>query len=488
MGKSDALFQLVRSLNGTEKRYFKTFYSKQQYNQDRKFLLLFDRMVEMCSQESYDEALLLKNLRGAIDEEHLPYEKNYLYQAVLKSLRNYHAAKTPALKLKELMIDISLLYEKGLVADSFKHIRRAKKLALKYDFRLPLLELILMERRLIRQFMRKNVQVKLKAVQADAAKYLQEINLQFKSLTVYENIFSMILHSERTKDKITEYQNQLAALLPDSDGLEFPSFELPIYAHLSYSMLFLLTGEHEKRLHHLKKLISLFEDHPHLLKENQYNKRYINCLNNYINGCCAIGELEELQRQIGKMKHFQSQNRDLSFQSDQLLLYSQMLYFLKKEQFEHIVEMANEIEAFMQQHEKQMNLPFRVTFNLNLAVAYLFEKKFSEAHEKINQIINEPKFEVRRDIQMLSRIFRILLLIEEQEFMTAEYQVYAAIRYCKKFRKNNAVEGKILNILKQAVQNGDITLTAPLTGLLENKNGYEEVYLWTKRTNLNKPR
>ncbi|MEZ4952396.1 MAG: hypothetical protein R2825_02315 [Saprospiraceae bacterium] len=482
MAKSESLFQLVKSLDGSEKRYFKSFYGKGNNEQAYKFLTLFDKMVEQSRGEHYDEQQLLSELKDTFKPENFSYDKNYLFKAILKCLRNYYATKTPSLKLKELMIDISLLHEKGLVNDTLKHIQQAKKIAFKYDFKLPLLELMLMERRLIRQFTRKDIQNKLQNIRQDCQVHLNEIIQQFESLNIYENIFSEILHSEGGKKNIEKYDAQLKGVRNTIGPNNLRSFEIEIYSHLSYSMIYLLNGDHKKRLFHLKYLLELFEKNDYLLNDNQYNKRYINCLNNYINVCYATGELNELFKQIESMKALQPKNKDLAIQVQQLIYYSKILYFFKREEFETIVNIAPDIELFMEQYENHINLTRKIVFNLNLAAAFLLEKKYTEAHHKINQIINEPKFEVRKDIQMLARIFRVILLMEEKEYITAEYQINSAIRYLMKFRKNNVVEKEVLNALRKAAHSEDIKLLSPLLNLLENKNGYEEIYLWLKKT------
>jgi hypothetical protein len=43
------------------------------------------------------------------------------------------------------------------------------------------------------------------------------------------------------------------------------------------------------------------------------------------------------------------------------------------------------------------------------------------------------------------------------------------------------VEKEILNALRRAAHLEDIKLLSPLLNLLENKNGYEEIYLWLKK-------
>lgn len=477
MAKSDALFLLVKSLDGAEKRYFKANFGKAQ----GKFLQLFNAMAALVVEEEYDEKKLLRRIHGVIDEKNLSYGKNYVFQAILKSLRNYHSGRSPSIQLKELMFDIALLSEKGLVNETLKQIAKAKKLALKYDFRLPLLELMLMERRLVRQHMRKGIHKKLTALQDNCLEELIEVGQQFESLNIYEDVFLKILHSGESDAKNENIEKRLSGLLPFSGGQKKSFFEKAIYSHLAYSMIYLLDGNHGQRMFHLKSLLELFEENEFLLNEEQYNKRYINCLNNYINSCYNNNELDEMIGQISKLKKMQPKSKNLSIQIEQYVYYAYILFFFKKEEFSEIVKLAPEIESYLSDYGKYINLKRKITFKFNLAAAFLLEKEYDRAHEMVNQITNEPKFEIRKDIQMLTRIMRIILFIEEEEFLTAEYQVYSAIRYLKKFRKNNPVEKQILDTLKKVAQFEDLSLLHNLADVLVGKNGYEEISIWLKR-------
>ena len=52
---SHKLFNLVKSLSGSEKRYFKLFVNKNQTGKDNKYILLFDALD---TQENYDDEAL----------------------------------------------------------------------------------------------------------------------------------------------------------------------------------------------------------------------------------------------------------------------------------------------------------------------------------------------------------------------------------------------------------------------------------------------
>ena len=80
---ADTLFQLIRSLEKSEKRNFKLFVKRNTPGGDLKFIQLFDALDGM---KEYDEAALLKKNKS-IRKQQLSNIKAHLYKQILASLR-----------------------------------------------------------------------------------------------------------------------------------------------------------------------------------------------------------------------------------------------------------------------------------------------------------------------------------------------------------------------------------------------------------------
>ena len=80
---TDALFQLIHSLQKSEKRNFKLYVKRNSSNQDLKIVQLFDAIDKMSN---YDENLLLTKTTS-IKKQQLPNIKAHLYKQILSSLR-----------------------------------------------------------------------------------------------------------------------------------------------------------------------------------------------------------------------------------------------------------------------------------------------------------------------------------------------------------------------------------------------------------------
>lgn len=122
---TDALFQLVRSLEKSEKRHFKLYIKRSSGKEDLKIIQLFDALDKL---PEYDEKQLLKKLKG-ITKPQLANIKTHLYKQLLASLRLLKSTENTDLQLSEHLDHARLLYNKGLKLQSLKILEKAKELA-----------------------------------------------------------------------------------------------------------------------------------------------------------------------------------------------------------------------------------------------------------------------------------------------------------------------------------------------------------------------
>src|ERR1051326_6899483 len=133
MKPAEDLFELIKSLTKSEKRYFKLFSSMQKG--DKFYLKLFDAIErQTClppkkksnsGQEKYDEKQVLLDLNVKGSAGWFSTAKHRLYHLLLRSMENYHSSSFS--EVKSNMHRADFLYHKGLYKQSEKIIEWAKK-------------------------------------------------------------------------------------------------------------------------------------------------------------------------------------------------------------------------------------------------------------------------------------------------------------------------------------------------------------------------
>ena len=141
---SDTLFQLIHSLEKSEKRHFKLYIKRSSTKEDLKIVQLFDALDKL---NDYDEKNLLKKLPG-IEKPQLSNLKTHLYKQILASLRLLKSADSIDLQLNEMFDYAHILYKKGLFQQSLRLLDRAKETAKanqKFNF---LVQVLALEKRI----------------------------------------------------------------------------------------------------------------------------------------------------------------------------------------------------------------------------------------------------------------------------------------------------------------------------------------------------
>ena len=136
MAQFDSLHQLIHSLSKTEKKYFKDFSGQGNY------IRLFDAIN---NQNEYDEQKLLKKFSEEPFVKSFSVAKNYLYEAILKSLRAYQAGKLMDDVSYEKLQNLKILNEKGLYDRLENQLQKLKQLCYDYELYPRLLEVIAFE-------------------------------------------------------------------------------------------------------------------------------------------------------------------------------------------------------------------------------------------------------------------------------------------------------------------------------------------------------
>ncbi len=124
------LFNLVKSLTPSEKRYFTKWHNGISNKATNQQLVLLDALYKM---DEYSNERLIKILGNKVKKETLPPLKNTLFNNILLCLDNYTSINNKEVIIYKKIIRIHLLIRKNLMSIAHKEISETKQLAKKYN-------------------------------------------------------------------------------------------------------------------------------------------------------------------------------------------------------------------------------------------------------------------------------------------------------------------------------------------------------------------
>lgn len=141
------LVELIKSLNKNERGYFKKYSHIHGYDQSKSYLLLFDYLVksnafeiEKITLNVFKPKTSIKTIRNTID---------FLYINILKSLTSYYQNINSDAEIKQLLLQVDVLFNKMLFKQAHKVLLKAKNIAKKTENNYSILQIINWEKRLL---------------------------------------------------------------------------------------------------------------------------------------------------------------------------------------------------------------------------------------------------------------------------------------------------------------------------------------------------
>ncbi|MBV9989392.1 MAG: hypothetical protein JO301_17060, partial [Chitinophagaceae bacterium] len=170
---ADAVYQLVHSLERSEKRNFKLYMTRNSGSGDLKVVQLFDALDKM---KQYDEEqLLVRN--PVIQKQQLSNLKAHLYREILSSLRLLNPDSHIDLQLHEQLDFARLLYNKGLYHQSLRILDKIKDLARANNQTTSLLQVLFLEKKIESLHITRSMQDRAERLSAESEEVNEKLAL-----------------------------------------------------------------------------------------------------------------------------------------------------------------------------------------------------------------------------------------------------------------------------------------------------------------------
>jgi len=446
MKPSDSLFRLIKSLEKSEKGYFKKF--AQGYGKNQNYMLLFDAID---AQEVYDEAAILKKFRSQPFSKQLSVAKNYLWELILKSQRQYRADTSKFMIMNALMENGEILYEKGLYEDAMKLWDKASAMATEFDERPFILDIETARRRYFIDMTAGNWKEFVTPSYDESFRHIREYETMLRIQQKYVTIINYIktqpfFRTEEQKQEWEEFMND-PILLPENEP---EGFYGKLYFNYIYNIYYLLCRNKEKALPYIKKIVGLWDEHVDL--KNFEPIKYISAVNNYVINLAYLGEFAEYFNYFEKMvppKLNSISQEAIYFEHWWLLKHN---YFRLKRDIDGVTKFIAETKPDIEKYAPYINKVRLMLIRFSISLYHTTMSDYPAALDYLELVMGSKEIELRKDVQSMARIMNIvnhyeaghLLLMEHltrssKRFLQANDYYYETERIFMKYM-NNAIK------------------------------------------------
>ena len=353
----------------SEKRYFKLLSSRHVKGEKNNYLVLFD-VLDKAQEE--DEIAIRKELMNKkINVEFYSADKNYLYHQIIKSLNDFHFAKTYNLEIKEYLLSIEILFHKGLYKECTRLIDRAEKLAKKCENFPLLIDLLNWKKKCMGYSMGLS---KASEVNKEIESYLEILNNQKRITDLYYQSYELISKEEKIHDSETIQKLKRILSQPEiKDEGKCLSFSARVFRKLIFSHFYLAVNEKRNELEMLHDLIEDLDQNEVYKEENPLD--YISIFNRFLEIKKQFAN-DDFTDYIKKLKEFPKSVKIKKETSEERVFIHchthEMEYYLLKNDYEKALQKSKEIDKEIARFKLNIEPFHLIYFYYSNAIALLF--------------------------------------------------------------------------------------------------------------------
>ncbi len=432
------LYQLIKAMSKSEKRYF-TLDAQKSGRKDARYLELFQVINDM---EAYDEAPLKARFGKT-----LPTDKTYLYEAILRSMRDYRSANSYAARIKEMIMDAKYLYERGLYEQSEERLHAAKELAEELGDQLSAIDLNKEHRRLLKYTRQKGYEQKLEELILEKELQFKQINEELLYLDIYDQLSIEIL---KNRQALKEEQKEVLKLrfAPFFDNIkEAPkSVQNQLRLYQCLALFYQLLNDTEKIHHTYSKIIECWDASPKYKSEEFH--RYIIDVSNLIHNLISNGnysnQFNQLLLRLENERPANPHNQNVLFQR---IISYRLLYSINTGDFAEVNQLVKRIEKGLKQFDISPKTEIGIIFNVSTLL--FMAGQYELCQEWSQKLIQQRNLTINDSIQSPGRILHILATMETGKFEQTELYIRNTNRYLNKLSNKNNFIINTFNLIKK---------------------------------------
>jgi hypothetical protein len=440
----DRLYTLIKSLDKSEKRYYKIFASRHIIKGSKHEIELFNIIERL---KNPDDQKVKASVKSRQLLEHFSIHKHLLYKNLLKCLNAYHSGKSAEDEILELYKSSKILFEKCLFEESNKLIEKAKNIALKNEC----FNLYLMLAETENFFYETHFD--LKSFEEKILKETQnELNISEKQQNLIHfretgNLLHYYAKRYGVMDKnlnlqywpelpdITLIENEKSARSEKAKLLLWKIQSLIAYRNADYK----LSSVYENKI--LTLLGSKDDDYP--FKTMEIILSYNRNIWNYF----MSGDSSNVNAILSKVYAIPDTSRSVRLIKFQLFINYELLNKINTGN----IKGADEIEQKIQQHYDEfgnaISLQKKMIFNFNLALLFFVAGNYNKSQKWLNTLLENINKKIDTDIMISARITNIILQYEQNMHSLIKYSVLSAKRYIRKIRPLSNFDNLFFNTI-----------------------------------------
>ncbi len=446
---SDLLYDLVQSLNKSEKRNFNLYVSKYNKLKNNQSAILFKAINR---QEEYDEEKLRKATSKYISKEQFTYAKHRLKNQILESLIDLHFVRSKDANIISMLSKIELGFRVNHTKISEEWIEKGLDLCEEKGYSAWAVVLLSYKIRYLFQTERSNKNSKI--VRRLLIDTCNKIARDQEYVCVYDDAMECMQFF--VKEGLTERVQSLLKKVKQNSILLIDEKELSGIHKVNYyktkHLISTIDSNYTDAAHNAFMVVNLYAED---LEKSRKNLRpYLLSISNLIQAALNSNDLQLAQQSILKLEaeintYLQEEN-DYNLIFNSILETNKVFFYCMKGDFNKIIEQRSQIDAILVRYKDSQWLNIRQTL-LCLVAAYFVKEDFKACLDVVLEF-NQLPITKTTETMLLHLKFYEFACHEEIKNEKFKISVLRSLDYYLK--KRNNVKGDVEeNVFQKLIGN-----------------------------------
>lgn len=448
---TDSLFQLIKSLEKSEKRNFKLYVKRNSASVDLKIIHLFDALDKMTD---YDEELLLRK-NSSIKKQQLSNIKAHLYRQILASLRLLNNDDNIDIQLHEQMDHARILYNKGLYLQSLKILDKIKENARAHNQLTFLLQVLFFEKKIEALHITRSMQDRADQLTQE----VDEVNIRLLRVSQLSNLSLQLYswyikngHARNTRDETAV--KQFFETYVSFDVSSVNGFYEKLYLYQSYCWYAFIMQDFLLYYRYAHKWVDLFEKEPVMVEVE--TAHYIKGIHNLLGAHFDLQNDKKFNDLLIKFEKFAGSQIVGNSENNRIQVFvylhiAKLNKHFMEGTFTEGLKLVPVIETNLKEYSRYMDRHRVLVFYYKIASLYFGSGAYGIAIDYLNNIINW-KVDLRTDLQCYARLLHLIAHYELGNFDILEYLTKSVFRFMSKMENLSIVEEEIFEFIRNSLR------------------------------------
>ncbi len=443
MQYSDALYQLIKSLNRTEKSYIKKFSHKVGSEKTKVFLELFDAIDK---QSEYNEKTLISKFeKKGVPKKSFPAAKHYLYNLILKSLVDYNRNKSVHSRIRNYLEQAEILKAKRLKDQSLKLVLKAKELAKQHESMTHFFEILRVEQ----QLKVKQDPAFMEEQRKEERYYIELYENRYEFRQLYYKIFTEFRKVNVMRD--IESVNRLKELMKHdllSHESKAISFQAKNNFHSLHGNFYAVTGQNELAFQARLDQLNLWRNNKNKVESQPVT--YLRVSHNVCEAALKIQRVDEARDIIKELEKIEPLNKDHQLEILEVSWLNKIKIAIAANDFDLAQNLVDELEEFWKQNpQMEFGDDMRYSLLVYFAGICYWNKQYDRSLSYQLELINRKDYRYQQDIAVSIRIINLFTYYELKNVKMLEKAFISTYRFLHKQGKLFEFEKMLISGMKK---------------------------------------